>query len=744
MTPKPGCFLLLLPFAALADVKLPAAAKMQIDFNKHVQPILASKCYQCHGAKQQQSGLRLDKRQNALRGGDYGPVIIQFKSAESKLILRTVNGDGGMKMPPTGPLETEEIAILRAWIDQGADFGVADLKEEKPKPVDPKVTALIAAVKARDLRAIETMLRTNPGLAKGTDSGGSTALHHAAAFGTTTILEALLKAGADIEAANRFGQHPLHWAFDSVERTGLLLGKGAAIDSRAHDGRTALYLAASQRRSGDVLRLLLDKGANVELATTNGRTPLMAAAAGGLVPLIQMLLDRKANVNAASGTGSTALMDAAASRKPEAVRLLVNAGADVNAKTKRNNTALAAAAMYGLDDSVKLLLDKGADVNVRDERGYSPLMYAACSESMPAKTVKVLLERGAERNVTGEDETPVTLAGKRGDTEVARLLGVPAEVRRRGGVAEVKPNTEERTPSQAVQKALVVLARQSPVFLRKSGCNSCHNQYVPAAALAIAKDRGIPAPPEIAELPLELAEKYPERAIDMTVAAIGSVGYELLDAAARRSPANAYTDAVVHYVKAMQTPEGYWQTAGSRPPITSDDIITTAMAVNILRVYGPSNTAETGRAANWLESAAATTTQERAFQVLGLAWAKAPRASIDRALQSLIASQRADGGWAQLPQMASDAHATGQALYAMHEGAKLPVTAEAYRKGVRYLMSTQLADGSWHVRTRSLATQPYFESGFPHGRDQFISAHATAWAAMALSYTVDPVRMSLR
>src|SRR3982751_626298 len=93
-----------LPISVLAASKLPPAAAMRIDFKEHVQPILAAKCHSCHGSKQQQSGLRLDKRQNALRGGDYGPVIIAGKSSESKLILRLVSGDGGMQMPPTGAL----------------------------------------------------------------------------------------------------------------------------------------------------------------------------------------------------------------------------------------------------------------------------------------------------------------------------------------------------------------------------------------------------------------------------------------------------------------------------------------------------------------------------------------------------------------------------------------------------------------------------------------------------------------
>src|SRR4051812_26724446 len=106
-------FSLCLPLAA--EVQLPPAATIRVDFEKHVKPLLAQKCFSCHGEDVQQSGLRLDKRQNAMRGGDYGPVIIAGKSAESKLIRKLVSGDGGMQMPPTGPLSGEEIGILRAW-----------------------------------------------------------------------------------------------------------------------------------------------------------------------------------------------------------------------------------------------------------------------------------------------------------------------------------------------------------------------------------------------------------------------------------------------------------------------------------------------------------------------------------------------------------------------------------------------------------------------------------------------------
>src|SRR5204863_10178270 len=107
------------------------------------------------------------------------------------------------------------------------------------------------------------------------------------------------------------------------------------------------------------------------------------------------------------------------------------------------------------------------------------------------------------------------------------------------------------------------------------------------------------------------------------------------------------------------------------------------------------------------------------------------------AKNDLVATQRADGGWNQLAAMDSDAYATGEALYALNIGGKAPSTDAVYRKGVAYLLNTQAADGSWHVNSRSIWLQPYFESGFPYGTDQWISAAGTGWAAIALSLTVD-------
>jgi hypothetical protein len=101
-----------------------------------------------------------------------------------------------------------------------------------------------------------------------------------------------------------------------------------------------------------------------------------------------------------------------------------------------------------------------------------------------------------------------------------------------------------------------------------------------------------------------------------------------------------------------------------------------------------------------------------------------------------VNSQRADGGWSQTDKMESDAYATGSALVALHEAGALATTDPAYRRGVGFLLKNQLEDGSWHVPTRSKPIQTYFESGFPHGKDQFISIAAAGWATTALSLSL--------
>jgi squalene cyclase len=140
----------------------------------------------------------------------------------------------------------------------------------------------------------------------------------------------------------------------------------------------------------------------------------------------------------------------------------------------------------------------------------------------------------------------------------------------------------------------------------------------------------------------------------------------------------------------------------------------------------------------WLETAESEDTEDRVFRLRLLGYLGADGDEVQDAAGELLTLQRPDGGWSQTAELASDAYATGSALAALHEYGDLPATDPAYRRGVAFLLRAQRDDGSWHVASRSKPFQTYFESGFPHGKDQFISAAATSWATLALVRSLEP------
>src|SRR5205814_9635117 len=114
---------------------LPPPAARQVKFERDIQPIFSKNCHGCHGAAMQMNGLRLDNRTSALAGSYSGRVIKAGKSAESKLILLVAGALKDKVMPPVGErLSAEQVGLLRAWIDQGAEWP----EEAFAAPAEPK------------------------------------------------------------------------------------------------------------------------------------------------------------------------------------------------------------------------------------------------------------------------------------------------------------------------------------------------------------------------------------------------------------------------------------------------------------------------------------------------------------------------------------------------------------------------------------------------------------------------------
>ena len=111
------------PAEAIDIAKLPSPTQRQVDFIRDIQPILSKNCYSCHGPDKQENELRWDTKAVALKGGTSGPAIISGKSAESRMIHLVAGLEKGLVMPKKGErLTAEQIGLLRAWIDQGANW----------------------------------------------------------------------------------------------------------------------------------------------------------------------------------------------------------------------------------------------------------------------------------------------------------------------------------------------------------------------------------------------------------------------------------------------------------------------------------------------------------------------------------------------------------------------------------------------------------------------------------------------
>ena len=213
-----------------------------------------------------------------------------------------------------------------------------------------------------------------------------------------------------------------------------------------------------------------------------------------------------------------------------------------------------------------------------------------------------------------------------------------------------------------------------------------------------------------------------------------NAGYALTGLAAAGTPPSKVTKALVQYLLKTEHKDGGWRIRTHRPPLEDSHFTATALGIKGIAEFAePAGKAEpTKRALAWLKKTSPKSTEDHAFKVLGLHWGDA-KLEKQKAAEALIELQSTDGGWSQTTDMKSDAYATGLALSALRQSGALTANSPQYKSGVKWLLDHQEPDGSWRVKTRSKPIQKYFESSFPHGKDQFISISATCWAVIELS-----------
>ena len=207
LSPAPRLVLTCVGLAAIAATgRAPSAqAPARVDFARDVQPILRQRCVGCHGSGQQMVGLRLDRRRDAMRGSTFGTVIGPGNAEASRLYLRISGTTRGSQMPPTGALPAEHIAVIKTWIDEGAEWPDVLSGDTPPVPADPGAATLMARLRAGDARGFQRALAATAAAARRQGAEGITPLMYAALYGTAAEMQALLDAGVDPNVRNDAG-----------------------------------------------------------------------------------------------------------------------------------------------------------------------------------------------------------------------------------------------------------------------------------------------------------------------------------------------------------------------------------------------------------------------------------------------------------------------------------------------------------------------------------------------------------
>jgi hypothetical protein len=302
---------------------------------------------------------------------------------------------------------------------------------------------------------------------------------------------------------------------------------------------------------------------------------------------------------------------------------------------------------------------------------------------------------------------------------------------------------------KAIEKGLRRIEQGAANYIKNRKCFSCHHQALSILSLSSARRRGFRVEPAKIrkQIDFTLAGYKPRKARiakgQRLDGASTEAVYALFALEGAAHPADDITAALVEYLLARQDDGGFWPALAKRPPLEGSRFTNTALALRVLKKYGPARNAK-GRAAlrakidaavrkgrEWLRDNEPETTEDKAFHLRGLVSAGADRKTIAAARDRLLKEQLKDGSWAQLPRAAGDAYATGSVVMALR-AAGLETKSPAYRKAMKYLLATQKRDGSWLVTTRTRPFQTFFDNGDPGGKSQFISFAATNWAVLAL------------
>ncbi|MGC3960253.1 MAG: ankyrin repeat domain-containing protein [Verrucomicrobiota bacterium] len=322
-------------------------------------------------------------------------------------------------------------AVVESLLAAKADLNARDNGDNTPLMAAvlqgsvPMAQALLA--RGADVNLVNKFLTTRsfpnsfPNVASDRFNYGS-ALHLAAGRGNVAMVQLLLTNRAAVAVRNIFGETALHVAAanGSTNVAALLIAAGADVNAAGAEdqtgGATPLHLAVTGGHR-DMVKLLLEKGANPNIAAvvgSPGRTPLIQAAYGKDAELIALLLKAKADPNAMDAQGNFALLNAVLARNAETTRVLLTGGADPDMLNPNRYPLLMLAVTDAANKEVaQALIEAKANVNALDPNGRTPLHWAAAGNR--TELVELLVKAGADVNLrdgNGKTALDLTKSGR--------------------------------------------------------------------------------------------------------------------------------------------------------------------------------------------------------------------------------------------------------------------------------------------------------------------------------------------
>jgi hypothetical protein len=317
------------------------------------------------------------------------------------------------------------------------------------------------------------------------------------------------------------------------------------------------------------------------------------------------------------------------------------------------------------------------------------------------------------------------------------------------------PAAQPPQVQQAVERALGYMQTESASWLKTRKCAACHHVPMVLWSVNEAGRQGYAIDKKFVSETVEATMGSPEKLIsskqfDDPAAPpdprpIGKgvkIGTAFMAVAARSLPSleegqkqslKRISDEIIK----KQRDDGSWEFFLSRPPINESETTDAVWLIMALQGETGPDASESQRAAlakamTWLAGTKLPNNlQDKVFQVLLAARSGKPREQMQTTIDELLALQRADGGWSQKPEMASDAYATGQTLYVLALAGYTPERPEIQR-AIDFLVATQKPDGSWPMTSRAT----------PDGRPGSaklltpITCAASAWATLGLARLV--------